>query len=92
VRSFQALNGTDVLTLGLDGNLWREHAPFGTPPPAREQVDALVATFQLVDLDHILVLDIDGHLRRDEAPFGSSIPPAGPSIDSDVTPFGRSTE
>ena len=92
VRSFQALNGTDVLTLGLDGNLWREHAPFGTPPPAREQVDALVATFQLVDLDHILVLDIDGHLRRDEGPFGSSIPPAGPSIDSDVTPFGRSTE
>jgi len=42
-QSFQAVNTNDILVLGIGGNLWLEHAPFGAVPPARrQQVDANV--------------------------------------------------
>jgi hypothetical protein len=37
------VNTNDILVLGIGGNLWLEHAPFGAVPPARrQQVDANV--------------------------------------------------
>ncbi len=44
VRSFTALNDNTVLVLAMNGDLWREAAPFGAvPPPNRTKIDANVA-------------------------------------------------
>jgi outer membrane protein assembly factor BamB len=62
VQAFQGLDSQTVLVLGTDGNLWLEHAPFGNPPPFRQQVDATVRAFQGVDAHTVLVLGTDGNL------------------------------
>jgi len=41
-RGFQALDAQTMVVLGTDRNLWLEHAPFGTVPPSRQQVDGNV--------------------------------------------------
>jgi len=47
-QTFQALNPNEVFVLGSNGNLWLEHAPFGSViPPARHQVDGNVQTFRV---------------------------------------------
>jgi hypothetical protein len=84
--TFQALDNKNILVLGLDGNLWLEHAPFGTPPPAREQVDKNVHNFEALDDKTVLVLGIDGNLWLEHAPFGTP-PPAREQVDKNVRNF-----
>jgi hypothetical protein len=98
VRAFQALisdsisvgtsNVTEILVLGDNGNLWLEHAPFGKVPPARQQVDQTVLTFQgLTDgSGNIYVLGTDGDLWLSKPPFGK-VPPARQFVDEDVQSF-----
>ena len=42
-QAFQATDTKNALVLGTDGKLWLEHAPFGSVPSPRQQVDANVA-------------------------------------------------
>jgi hypothetical protein len=63
-------------------NLWRERVPFGTVPPARQQVDGNVAAFDAIDLGAVYVLGSTGDaaLWQEFAPFGT-VPPARLLVD-----------
>ena len=57
--AFQALSPTEVVVLGIDGNLWLEHAPFAPPgsvPPKREQIDGNTLAFEALSSTEIVVL------------------------------------
>ena len=86
-RSFQSVDGyKHVYVLGTNGNLWLEQAPFGKVPPARQQVDATVFTFQALDDSNVYVLGTDGNLWLETAPFGK-VPPARKHVDGNVQAF-----
>ena len=75
---------TDILVLGTVGNLWLEHAPFGTLPPPRQQVDGNVRAFQALALsEFVWVLGTDGNLCLEQAPWGN-VPPSRQQIDGNV--------
>jgi hypothetical protein len=61
--------------LGVDGNLWLENGPWGTVPPARQQVDGNVKAFQTIDASHVFVLGTDGKLWLETGPWGT-VPPS----------------
>jgi hypothetical protein len=84
--SFQTAFQTNlaaVFVLGLDGNLWREHPPFGQVPPKREQVDGNVVAFQALSDTDVFVLGSDGNLWHEHAPFGQA-PPKREPVDGNV--------
>jgi nucleotide-binding universal stress UspA family protein len=85
-RSFQALDSSDVFVLGTDHKLWLEHAPFGSVPPSRQEVDAAVLTFQAEDSSDVFVLGTDHKLWLEHAPFGS-VPPSRQEVDAGVLAF-----
>ena len=85
--TFQGLpGGQQIYVLGTDFNLWLEQAPFGKVPPARQQVDGNVETFQAFDNQTAYVLGTDGNLWLEQAPFGK-IPPARQQVDGNVLSF-----
>jgi TIR domain len=86
-RTFQALDTSNVLVLGFDSKLWLEHAPFGKPPRAREQVDANVQTFQALDVQRVLVLGKDGNLWLEQPPFGTIPPTQRLQVDAKAQTF-----
>jgi hypothetical protein len=73
-----------IFVLGLDGNLWLEHGPYGAPPPARVQVDANVVAFQPLSDSEVLVLGSDGNLWLEHGPFGQQVPPVRQQVDGNV--------
>ena len=83
VKAFQAVSENEVFVLGGDGNLWLEHAPFGTVPPTRDHVDANVSAFQALSDTEVLVLGSDGRLWLEHAPFGT-VPPTRQQVDANV--------
>ncbi len=84
--AFQALNAAEIYVLGSDNNLWLEHAPFGSVPPSRTQIDSNVDTFQAMDLGNVYVLGTDGNLWLETAPFGN-VPPSRVQVDGSVLAF-----
>jgi hypothetical protein len=86
--AFQALGAENALVLGSNGNLWLEHAPFGSVPPDRSQVDGNVIAFSDIpgDLNTIAVLGSNNVLWLEHAPFGN-IPPTRQEIDANVASF-----
>jgi len=77
---------TQIYVLGQDGNLWFEQAPWGTVPPARQQVDALVADFFPISSTQAVILGTDGNLWLAQGPWGT-VPPKRQQIDSNVASF-----
>jgi hypothetical protein len=91
-----------VFVLGLNGNLWLEHAPFGQAPPRRDHVDGNVAlptpvasgevpvlrSFQALSDAEIFVLRGDGSLCLEHAPFGQAPVP----VDGNVIAFQALSE
>jgi len=84
--AFQAINAGEIFVLGTDGNLWLEHAPFGSVPPSRQQVDSDVQTFQAMDVGTVFVLGNNGNLWLETAPFGN-VPPSRQQVDGNVLAF-----
>jgi hypothetical protein len=85
--TFQASPGSpNIFVLGIDHNLWLEQPPFGKVPPARQQVDGNVETFQALDDQDVLVLGTDGNLWLEHGPFGK-VPPARQQVDGNVLAF-----
>ena len=72
----------EIFVLGADGNLWFEEPPFGTVPPARQQVDQNVRSFRLIEdsTQNLLALGVDGNLWLEQGPFGKA-PPTRQQID-----------
>ena len=86
-RSFQTVDAYGhIFVLGINGNLWLEQPPFGKLPPARQQVDGNVFTFQALDLQTVLVLGTDGNLWLEQGPFGK-VPPPRQQVDGNVQTF-----
>lgn len=86
-RGFQTVDDyAHIFVLGADGNLWFARPPFGTAPPARDQVDATVLNFQAFDNDLVFVLGTDGKLWCEHAPFGA-VPPTRQQVDGEVQAF-----
>jgi hypothetical protein len=81
--SFQTALGV-VFVLGLDGNLWREHPPFGQVPPKREQVDGNVVAFHALSDTDVFVLGSDGKLWREYGSFGQVPPKQRDPVDGNV--------
>ena len=73
-KSFAVLDASTLCVRDQSARLWLEHAPFGTVPPKREQVDANVAGFSAVDAETIYVLRCDGNLWLEHAPFATVAP------------------
>jgi hypothetical protein len=69
------LNVQQAYVLGADGNLWLENGPWGTVPPARQQVDGNVKAFQTIDANYVFVLGTDGKLWLETGPWGT-VPPS----------------
>jgi hypothetical protein len=42
VQTFRVFDSSTILVQSNDDKLWLEHAPFGTVPPVRQQVDGNV--------------------------------------------------
>jgi hypothetical protein len=85
--SFQTVdNYSHIFVLGTDGKLWLEQSPFGTVPPARQQVDGTVFTFQALDNQTVFVLGTDGNLWLEHGPFGK-VPPPRQQVDGSVQAF-----
>jgi hypothetical protein len=93
VGAFQPIGDTynpdPVIVLGLNRNLWLEHAPFGTVPPKREQVDGNVAAFQAIDANTVYVLGTDGNLWLEHSVGGKfgKVPPPREQVDGNVEDF-----
>ncbi len=84
LANFQTVDGYQhIFVLGTDGNLWLEQPPFGSPPPARTQVDGNVYAFQALDNQTVMVLGSDGNLWLEQDPFGK-VPPPRVQVDSHV--------
>ena len=89
-----AVDAATVYVLGSDGKLWLEHAPFGTVPPKREQVDANVAgpgiadfgPLHAMDAATVYVLGSDGKVWLEHGPFGT-VPPKREQVDTDIVGF-----
>ena len=91
VGAFQARDPDTVFVLSRQGDLWREHAPFGDGhvPPQREQVDGNVGAFQALDPDTVFILSKQGALWREHAPFKppGEVPPRRELVDENVGAF-----
>ncbi len=87
-RAFEGIDTQHVYVLGSNGNLWLEHGPYTTVPPARQQVDADVTTFQSAHdgTGNVLVLDMMNNLWLESPPFGT-VPPARQQVDGGVRAF-----
>jgi len=84
LASFQTVdNYQHIFALGTNGNLWLEQPPFGSPPPARTQVDGNVYAFQALDNQTAMVLGTDGNLWLEQGPFGT-VPPPRVQVDGHV--------
>jgi PASTA domain len=91
VKAFQALPGTQliasdtkVFVLDTAGSLWLEQGPFGAIPPARQQVDSNVSSFQALSDTQVFVLRNDGTLWLKDWPAGAASP-SRLQVDHNVT-------
>jgi hypothetical protein len=85
-RGFQPLGPNEAYVLGTNGNLWHETGPWGTVPPARQQVDGNVAAFQALSSAETYVLGTNGNLWHETGPWGT-VPPARQQVDGSVLSF-----
>lgn len=69
-NTFQALSEKEVLVLGGNGNLWLEHGPFGTVPPARPSKPVKVVPFG--QMKKPCLLKIKRPIRKTRVDFYSS--------------------
>jgi len=75
----------EAYVLGSDGNLWLESAPWGNPPPSRQQVGrgGLAAFCPVAGTNQVLVLSTDGTLWLNTVGQGAT----GPQVDGNVAAF-----
>jgi hypothetical protein len=79
------VNLTEAWVLGNNGNLWFESAPWGSPPPSRQQAggSGVTAFCPVAGTNQVLVLLGDGTLWLNTVGESSS----GPQVDGNVAAF-----
>ena len=79
------LSLTQAYVLGNDGKLWLENAPWGNPPPSRQEVGGggVVAFCPVDGTNQVLVLSTDGTLWLNTLGMGAT----APQVDGNVAAF-----